>query len=60
MQVLLYTADKEKQQQNKQKTPTFCHPADTKLQQVLVCSLLSYQFGQLPVMDISPSMTEEH
>lgn len=46
--------------QNKQKEQsTFCHPADTKLQQVLVCSLLSYPFGQLPVTDISPSMDEE-
>lgn len=66
MQILFYKAVQEKQQQNKQtntkqtKRTTFCHPADTKLQQVLVCSLLSYMFGQLPVMDISPPVIKEH
>lgn len=65
MQILLCKANKDKQK-NKQTSskqteqPTFCHPADTKLQQVLVCSLLSYQFRQLPIMDISPSMIKEH
>lgn len=49
MQIQLHKAhrkktNKNKPTQNKQKKkqPTFCHPADTKLQQVSVHSLLSY------------------